>query len=167
LDDGVNRKTVKGFSGSRGCEEPRGTERCRYGRPTFYPMNAFTVCLAGLSALFLSGGCMLKPPSPRASVDPTPPGQLIDERNLAESKRAYYERLKERATAIYHDKNLSSYAAAEAIAAQEIGPPPTGRTWHQSLSTEDQRAVEQARKSDKYKKDLKAAAEEVSSQRSR
>jgi hypothetical protein len=130
-------------------------------------MNALTLCLAGASAVFLAAGCTLKPASPRAAVDATPPEQRAEERNLAESKRVYYERLKERATVIYHDKNLSSYAEAEAIAGQELGPAPTGHTRHQSYSTDDLRAAEQAKKADQYKKDLNAAAEEVSSQRSR
>ena len=120
----------------------------------------------GYSALLLAAGCTMKPASPRAAVEVATPELRSEERNLAESKCAYYERLKDRTAAIYHEKNLSDYSEAEAIATQELGPPPTRATREESLSTEDRRAAEQAQKREKYNEDLKSAAEEVSSQRS-
>jgi hypothetical protein len=166
LDDGVNRKTVKGFSGSRRPEKSRHSEQRRPVRLISHPMKRLRFGFVVCSTLLLAVGCTMKPTSPRAAVEVTTPELRSEERNLAESKRAYYERLKDRTAAIYHEKNLSNYSEAEAIAAQELGPPPTRTTREEISSTEDRRATEEARKRQKYNEDLKSAAEEVSSQRS-
>lgn len=74
--------------------------------------------LLSAAAPLLLAACVMKPPSPRASVDPAPPAQKQETDIL---QRRYDERLNQRTAEIIKNKEASSYAEAREKALKEAG----------------------------------------------